>query len=297
MASELKGVVTPLLTPFNDTGAIAESLYHAHAADMLAGGSHYLSPFGTTGEATSVPTAARMVALERLVESGTARPDQLMPGTGLAALADSAFLTRHALDLGVAAVMVLPPFFYADASDEGLYRYFATLIEDLASDRLRVCLYHIPQNTRVGISPELAGRLARDFPGIVAGYKDSSGNWENTLTVIQAAPSISVFPASEALLPQALEAGAAGCISATCNVNIRAIRALYDGLISGDGGTDDRMPDIRRIREAVAAAGLIPAMKSVMAKKTGDDRWLTCLPPLRDAPEKLPAGLEDLVGL
>lgn len=295
-SGRLKGVMTPLLTPFNDGGAIAETLYHDLARAVLAAGSHYLAPFGTTGEATSIPIAARMVALERLVETGVAQPDRIVPGTGLPSLADSVFLTRHALELGVAAVLVLPPFFYMDASEDGLYRHFATLIEDIGRDDLRLCLYHIPQNTRIGITPPLTGRLARDFPGIIAGYKDSSGDWDNTLAVIEAAPDIAVFPGSESFLPQALAAGGAGCISATCNINVAQIRAAFDALDSGDtGAAHEIMTGVDHVRKTVSAAGLIPSMKAMMARKTGDDRWLTLLPPLQNADPELSPELQDIL--
>ncbi|MBF9033982.1 dihydrodipicolinate synthase family protein [Rhodobacterales bacterium HKCCE2091] len=284
----ISGIVTPLLTPFEASGAIAEDLFHDHARRMLADGAHYLAPFGTTGEAASVPAAARMVALERMVESGAAPADRLMPGTGQPSLADTIFLTRHALDLGVAAVMVLPPYFYADAGDEGLYRYFAALIEDIGRSDLRLILYHIPQMTRVGVSPALTRRLALDYPGIVAGYKDSAGQWSHTVSILRAAPGIAVFPASEALLPQALAAGGAGCISASTNVNVAEIRRIYDALGAHDRAkTTDALLDAVWVRDTLQAAGLIPAMKSVMAARTGDARWLNLLPPFEQAPAEL----------
>ncbi len=111
MKARLTGIVTPLLTPYEHDLSIAESLYLDHAAFCLEGGAHYLSPFGTTGEATSITMSERMGVLERLVTSDTALPGQLMPGTGLCNLEGTVTLTRHAADLGCAAAMVLPPFF------------------------------------------------------------------------------------------------------------------------------------------------------------------------------------------
>ena len=97
-------------------------------------------------------------------------------------------LTRHAAQMGCRAAMILPPFFYVDATDEGLYRYFSTLIERVGHSDLRICLYHIPQFAGIGFSPALAARLSNAFPGIVIALKDSSGNWHNTCAVIEAAP-------------------------------------------------------------------------------------------------------------
>ncbi|WP_050932175.1 dihydrodipicolinate synthase family protein, partial [Aestuariivita boseongensis] len=220
------GVISPILTPFHADGTIATRLFTEHAAYSLEAGVHYLSPFGTTGEAVAVGMSERMEMLERLVDAGLPAA-QMMPGTGLCALPDTITLTRHAVDLGCAAAMVLPPYYYP-TSEDGLYTYFARLIDGVGSDELRVCLYHIPQMSGVAISPALTARLNEAFPDTVVAYKDSGGDWENTKAVIDAAPGVSVFPASEAHLIHGLDLGAAGCISATCNSNPSVIRAYYD---------------------------------------------------------------------
>ena len=292
----LRGIVTPLLTPFSPDGTIASALYVDHARHCLAEGSHFLSPFGTTGEAANVPVAARKEALEHLIETGAARPDQLLPGTGLTSLGDTVDLTRHAVELGVSAVMLLPPYFYTDAGDAGLYRYVAGVIERIADPRVRIVLYHIPKYAGVGYSPALTQKLALDFPGVVVGYKDSGGKWAHTAQILRAAPQLSVFPGSETMLPQAMASGGAGCISASCNVNAREIRALYDAL------TEDRIDEARdlalqvsHLRKLLEAAGLIGGAKSIVAARTGEPGWLRVLPPLTDAPGELSPELSDWI--
>lgn len=283
MTKRLTGVVTPLLTPYEDDLSIAESLYLDHAASCLEGGAHYLSPFGTTGEATSNTMRERMAMLERLVVSGTARPDQLMPGTGLCTLEDTVTLTRHASELGCAAAMVLPPFFYP-SGDEGLLRYYARLIETLGDNAPQIILYNIPQNTGVPISPALSARLNQTFPDHVVAYKDSSGDWDNTAAVIAAAPGLSVFPASETLLAKAMALGAGGCISASCNSNITAIRAMYDALRDGHQDKAEKLQKGLVIhRRAVQEEGLIGGLKSLLAHRSTDRRWLNLRPPHVDA--------------
>jgi len=291
-----RGIVTPVLTPYNHDMTIATDLYLEHAGQCLADGAHYLSPFGTTGEAVSNTSRERMEILERLVTSGIAQPEQLMPGTGLCALADTETLVRHAVDLGCAAVMTLPPFFYVNARDEGLYRYFSTLIDRVGSDALRICLYHIPQMAGVGISPALAARLNTAFPEIVVAYKDSSGDWENTRAVIDAAPGISVFPGSESFLLKGVEAGAGGCISASCNSNAGAIRKLYD-LALADKTIEAQALEaaVNRHRTAIQDAGLIPGLKSLKAHQSGDERWLNLRPPLEPADPALGPDLDKTV--
>ena len=281
MTDRLQGVVTPLLTPFEDDLSVSMPLYLDHAQRVLAEGSDFLSPFGTTGEATSVSPRERRAVLEALVADGI-DPARLMPGTGLCSLEETADLTRHAAGLGCAAAMVLPPFFYSAPTDEGLYRAYATLIERLGADCPRIILYHIPQNTGVPLSPGLVARLHADFPEVIAAYKDSSGDFDNTAAVITAAPGVGVFPASEVLLPRAIPLGAAGCISATCNSNVAAIKALVEALRAG-ADVSAMMPAIEAHRMAAQRAGLIGGLKSLMAARTGERRWLTLRPPHENA--------------
>ncbi len=292
MTQRMRGVITPILTPYNDDQTIATDLYLDHAAGCLAGGAHYLSPFGTTSEALSNSPRERMEMLELLISSGTARADQLMPGTGLNSLEETLTLSRHAVELGCAGIMTLPPFFYVTASDEGLYRYFSQLIEGVGSDALRICLYHIPQNTGIGLSPALAARLNQAFPELVVAYKDSSGNWENTKAVIEAAPGISVFPGSESFMIDAMEIGGGGCISASCNSNVVAIRAMFDKAEAKDwDAAREMLPAINAHRLAVQKGGLIPALKSLKAHQSGDARWLNLRAPLENADPALSADL------
>ena len=295
MPERLRGVVTPLLTPYGDDLSIAMDLYLSHAADSLAAGSHYLSPFGTTGEATSNTMSERMAVLEALVTSGTARPDQLMPGTGLCAWGDTLELTRHARGLGCTAAMVLPPFFYPP-SDEGLYRYYSSLIEAMGADPIPLILYNIPQNSGVPLSPSLAARLNVAFPEIVIAYKDSSGDWDNTEAVIKAAPGISVFPGSETLMERAMPLGAGGCISASCNSNLTSIRAMFDAIEAGDEAAKAPLRgQLDGHRAALQKAGLIGGLKSLKAEMTGDLRWLNTRPPLMQAdPGAAPALAQSL---
>tara|TARA_R110002074_G_scaffold354774_4_gene526660 strand:- start:1928 stop:2824 length:897 start_codon:yes stop_codon:yes gene_type:complete len=292
---KFSGIITPVLTPFNDDGSIAEDLYFDHCRHVLGQGSDYISPFGTSGEALSISMTERRDLLEKIIAQNIVRPDQLMPGTGLCALGDTLSLTKHAVELGCAAVMTLPPFFFPNPGDDGLFRYFAKLFEAVGSDTLKICLYHIPQNAGVGISPALANRLNVAFPETVVAYKDSSGNWENTKAVITQAPSVSVFPASETLIPQATALGARGCISATCNVNVAQIKRVFLAAQSNDqAALDADMPSLNRLRTAVQTAGLIPALKSTKAHLTGEKRWLNTRAPLLNAERSIGKELSSL---
>jgi len=142
MQAQTHGVLAPLLTPFNDDLSLAMDLYVDLAHRLLDDGCRGLVPFGTTGEALSVGIDERIDAIQALIDGGI-DPGCLMPGTGVSNFTDTARLSRACLDMGCAAVMVLPPFYYKAVTDDGLFRYFAELIECIGP-AARIFLYHIP---------------------------------------------------------------------------------------------------------------------------------------------------------
>ena len=175
----IKGLIAPILSPFNDDLSFNQDLYNELAAELLQTGCSGLAPFGTTGEALSVGSAERMAALEGLVASGI-DPKVIIPGTGLCNLPESIALSRHAVELGCAGVMTLPPFYFKGMGDDGLFDYFEKLIDGVDHPDLQIYLYHIPQVSGVGLSIELVTRLRAAYPDVIVGIKDSSGDWDNT---------------------------------------------------------------------------------------------------------------------
>ena len=284
---KFSGVIAPILTPFNDDLSLNPQLYLEHAHWLIDNGIHYISPFGTTGEALSMTVNERIEAVDSLIQGGI-NADRLMPGTGLCNLDDTITLCRHAVSLGCAAVMTLPPFFYKNASDQGLFDYFVRLIETVDDPDLRICLYHIPPMAGIGFTSELTAKLVLSFPETVIAYKDSSGDFDNTKAIMAAAPALSVFSGAETFLLAGLEQGGAGCISATCNVNPQGIRRVYDMATAIDGDSADislaeaekKMIDLRKIIESY---GPIPAMKGLIAVRRGEPRWRNVRPPLLNA--------------
>jgi 4-hydroxy-tetrahydrodipicolinate synthase len=221
----------------------------------------------------------RMELLEELADSDL-DAGKLMPGTGSCSLADAIVLTRHAVDLGCGGVLMLPPFYYKAPNEDGLFRFFSEVIENVGDDRLKVYLYHIPPVAQVGFSLALIGRLIKAFPDTVVGLKDSSGDWSNTAAILDAYPQFEVFPGSEIFLLDGLRKGAAGCISATCNVSAAAIRNVYDNWRSADA--DRLQGDITALRKAIQAYPMIPALKAIIAHYRQDPAWARLRPPFTD---------------
>ena len=274
----LRGVVAPVLTPFNVDLSPSVPRFIRHCQSLLGQGAG-LAVFGTTSEANSLAVAEKRALLDALLDAGLP-PQQMMPGTGTCALPDTIELTRHAVLAGCAGVLMLPPFYYKGVSDEGLFRSYAKVIDGVADPRLRIYLYHIPPVAQVPISLPLIARLLKAFPGVVAGIKDSSGDWSNTAAMLDEfrAQDFDVFCGSESFLLRTLRGGGAGCITATANVNAAAIARLCARWKTGDA--DALQGTLDRTRGVLQKLPMIAALKATLAWKSGDEAWAVVRPPL-----------------
>jgi 4-hydroxy-tetrahydrodipicolinate synthase len=278
-AQRLRGILSPAVTPFRADLSPDTDRYVRHCRWLLENGCAGLAVFGTNSEANSLSVDERMVLLEELAQAGLP-PARLLPGTGCCSLSDSVRLTAHAVALGCAGVLMLPPFYYKDVGDEGLYRGFAEVIERVGDSRLRLYLYHIPPVAQVGISPALIERLLKQYPATIAGIKDSSGDWNNTRVLLeQFAPAgFDVFAGSEVFLLDTLRGGGAGCITATGNVNPAAIDRLYRAWQRPDA--DRLQAEVSVTRALFQKYPMIAALKAAIAAYADDPGWATVRPPL-----------------
>ncbi len=274
----LEGIWGASITPLAPHAAQSNALQpdaarlKAHIEWLLQNGCHGVVLFGTTGEGPSFTVAEKRQLLDELAGAGVPM-GRLMIGSGCAAIPDTVELTRHAARLGTAGALILPPFYFKQVSDDGLFAAMATIFEGLGGDSIPVVLYHFPRMAGVGFSHALVERLHSAYPELVKGIKDSSGDHDNLTTLCRQAHGISVFAGSEALLPYALNEGGVGCISATMNVTSRLVRALYDG----DNGSGER---VIRMRKALDALPFVSTMKHLLAGHLGDPAWRTVRPPL-----------------
>ena len=181
-------------------------------------------------------------------------------------------------------MLALPPFYYKGVSDDGLFRFFAELIERVGDDRLRVFLYHIPPMAQIGFTPELIGRLLEAYPGTIAGTKDSAGDAVRIEALCRSFPDLAVFAGSETLLLDTLRWGGVGCISATVNVLAREAREVYDLFAAGEDA-EPAQAALTEARRVVEGYALIPALKAIMRERTGDELWRNLRPPLDELDE------------
>jgi 4-hydroxy-tetrahydrodipicolinate synthase len=270
------GVLAPALTPFGPELAVDGPTFLGFCRWLLEEGANGLAVFGTTSEANSLSLSERRSLLEELVEKGIPAA-RLMPGTGASNLPDAVELTRHAVEAGAPGVLLLPPFYYKNVPEDGVFAYYAEVIERAGDRRLKVFLYHIPQMSGVPITHALIARLVKAYGPVIAGLKDSSGSWESTAGFLKEFPDLAIFPASERFVVQGLAAGAAGCISASANFQVGDIRKLID---SGEG--NER---VSRVRSVFEKFPLIPALKAAIGHRLGNAGWRATRPPLVPLPE------------
>ena len=284
------GVLVPALTPFLVDQRPNTEAFVRHCKWLVRQGVHGLAIFGTTGEANSLSVEERMALLDTLIDKDIA-VEQLLPGTGACALTDSVRLTQHATNHGCGGVLMLPPFYYKGVSDEGLFASYSHVIDQVGDARLRIYLYHIPPVSQVAISLKLIERLVKNYPTIVVGIKDSGGDWQYTTEILKHFPQLSVFPGSELFLLDGLRHGAAGCITATGNVNPAGIRRVFDRWEETDA--DELQDQISQIRKTIQAYPMIPALKTIVADFYGESDWLRVRPPLAQLTEEQQPELMD----
>ncbi len=285
-----RGVFAAALTPLRPDRAPNLAAYLRHARWLLDRGCDGLGVLGTTGEANSLTVEQRLGLIEAVAEA--LPPDRLLVGTGSCSLGDAVRLTRACLDAGLRHVLMLPPFYYKPVDEDGLFGFFAAVIEAAGDPELRLFLYNFPRLTGVPLSLALYARLRRAYGPVIAGTKDSSGVWPDIERTCRELPDFVTFAGTESYLLATLRAGGAGCISATANLTAPLCRAVYRAWHTGDQARADALQNrLTTVRQALEGAPTIAALKALMRQRTGEAVWDTILPPL------LPLGAEQASAL
>ena len=278
-SSPPQGVFAAVLTPLTRTLEPDTALFIAHCHWLLDHGCDGLVPLGTTGEGNSLSVRQRVLLIDACAQSAipTAR---FIVGTGSCALADAVEVTRAAVAANAAGVLVLPPFYYKDPSEDGLFAFYSELIAHVGDARLRLYLYHYPQLSTVPITPALIGRLTAQYPSTIAGLKDSSGDWAYSARLLNEFPRLGIFSGNEEHLLTNLHAGGAGCISANVNVSGPLAQAVYRAWREGREAqaAQKELDDVRIVLQPYP----IPAaLKHLMSAISGNPGWNNILPPNR----------------
>jgi 4-hydroxy-tetrahydrodipicolinate synthase len=271
--AKLSGVITAIATPIDEKGAPDFKRATDLARFLLDNGCDGLNVLGTTGEATSFSLEERKGVMNAYKAAGLPM-EQLMVGTGAAAVADAVALTRHAAELGFAGALVLPPFYYKGVPDDGLMAYIDSVVKATAQRPIPIYLYHFPAMSGLPWSVTLIRRLLEAYPSRVVGLKDSSGDMAYARSAAAISRDFSVFPSTEAALLEARRGDFAGCISATANLNADlCARAWRDG-------DEAALEQAVAIRKLFDGRPLVSGVKALLAHIHGEPALARVKPPL-----------------
>ncbi|WP_419911638.1 dihydrodipicolinate synthase family protein [Hoeflea sp.] len=273
----MQGVIAAVPTPITPDGNPIRDLFTAHGRWALENGCDGLNVLGSTGEANSFAGGARKAVMAWAAED--LDRSRLMVGTGTPSLAETVDLTQAADDLGFKVALVLPPYYYKPASEDGLFDWYARLHEALGARPIAIYFYNFPQMTGLAIPVSLIERLHGMWPQRFAGIKDSSGDLAYCRELTSRLPDLKVFPSSEVALGEAAQSGFAGCISATVNEAPQLSARLWSNRADPD---PELVSHITDYRSTISAQPLIPSVKFLVSRRTGDPAWRHVLPPFRE---------------
>lgn len=273
----LRGIFAASLTPLKNDLSIDLPAMIKHCKWLLDNGCDGILIFGTTGEGISFSLTEKKETILYLVEQGIPS-HKLIVGTGLCAYTETVSLSQFSLDNGIKKLLMLPPYFYKNVTDDGLFNYFDRVIKELGIRECKIYLYHLPTISPIGFSFELIERLITKYPEVVVGMKDSGGDWTHMQQIMTRFPSFNLLPGTETYLLNILKAGGLGCISASVNITVALAAEVYKNWQNKD--MTNQMNEIINIRKTVAVFPMIPALKSIMSRKTGKANWQNVRPPL-----------------
>lgn len=275
------GLWTAVLTPLDGQLKANHAALAAHCKDLMVRGVDGVAPFGTTGEGTSFTAAERIEGTDALIAQGIPA-SKIVLGNGSAALGDAIAMAKHSVKVGLAGVLTLPPFFFKNLDDEGVYASFAEIVERTGDERLRLYLYNIPQISGVPIGFGAIERLLARYPTVVAGIKDSSADWPYTAELLKRFPAMCILVGAEAHVPRAMGLGGRGTICGMANLVPEAMRFAIDRAGTPEG--DAMLQAIADVTGQILSVPFVPALKAVKASDTGDQSWNRVRAPLHNLP-------------
>ncbi|MDA9432110.1 dihydrodipicolinate synthase family protein [Bradyrhizobium sp. CCBAU 51627] len=289
MTEAIRGFWVASATPLAANGNVDPAKLAAHAKQLFSKGVDGVVLFGTTGEGTSFNVTERVATIEAVLKAGVPA-ERMGIGGGFPAISDSIALTRAVLGLGLRHVLVLPPYFDRSVTPAGIEDSFAAIIDGVADNRLRAYLYHIPQISGVAIPTTVAANLRKRYGNVVAGLKDSSGDFKQFQAFRAAAPELAITVGNETDIARAIAGGGAGTICGMANIAPDLVKAMIDGK-----GVEARMQAAVDI--VVRSPSFLTTLKAILAAQTGDAGWLRVRPPLRALSDgtALKAKLDELI--
>ncbi|HLY01498.1 MAG TPA: dihydrodipicolinate synthase family protein [Candidatus Cybelea sp.] len=270
--SAIRGIWAAALTPVTADLQPDAAKAIPYYRELLENGCDGINVLGTTGEAMSFGAGQRERYMRALASSGLPM-QRLMAGTGAASLEDAVALTGAALDCGFAAALIMPPFFYRDAPDDGIAAFFEALIAAVKPPPKSLLLYNFPRMTGITLHPGLADRLITAAGDRIFGMKDSSNDARLQAEIVARRPGVSIFPGSESDLAEAKRRGAAGCISGSVALWPQLAKSVFEK------GDEAQARELRRLRASLDGVPLVGAVRYLTARSHADPDWERAMPP------------------
>ena len=291
----LSGVYAAALTPLRSDSTPDLEAVPGFLEFLADRGCHGALIFGTTGEGPSFSGAEREEVWKTALQIRKTHPEfRLLAGTGTPSLTETVDLTKTAFNLGYDGVVVLPPYYFRKATDEGLYAWFERVIRGGVPADGYLLGYHFPNVAGIGFSLELLKRLKDAFPVQFAGIKDSSHDPALAGDLGRRfGQDLAVFTGTDSYVSMAMQNHACGCITAPANLISPDLREIFDAFARGEDPADAqaRVTAQRHVLEKYAP--FPPILKALLARLHAIERW-PVRPPLVDlAPEVVDQALSE----
>jgi 4-hydroxy-2-oxoglutarate aldolase len=257
----LKGIVPPLVTPFDDGGNVRYDAFERNFDMYFEAGIQGFLVLGSNGESVYVEHSEKLklieVARKRVPSSMT-----LFVGTGVESTQATILLTKEAAERGADAVLVKNPFYYKSQMTFDVYHAHYTAVADASP--VPVVLYNVPVFTGISMEARLVIELAK-HPNIV-GLKESSGDVRLISEVVWNTPKekFAVVAGAAPVLYPNMMAGARGGIVALACAAPKAMLTLYNAVTSANYA---RAAEVQRIIAPAAAA--VTAKYGIAGLKAG----------------------------
>jgi 4-hydroxy-tetrahydrodipicolinate synthase len=269
MGEIVEGVYAATLTPMFEDFSCDHQTLAAHCARLVEAGCTGITLFGTTGEGASFSLGEKIEALDELVSHGFPAK-KIIVGSLALSFKDTVALARAALKHGCSALMIAPPSYYKNISDEGLLAFYQRIIEEVADPDFRIILYHFPKLSGVPITLKLIEQLREKYPSIVVALKESDGDFSLVQSAIENFSGFKVFVGNERQIAAAVRLGGAGTISGVANLYPELVCSLYK---------QGNQMALDPFFQALKQHPFIASAKALMAQRHGK-AWATLRPPL-----------------
>lgn len=228
---ELKGIITPILTPMNADESVNLTELRNQVERLISGGVHGIFPFGTNGEGYILSENEKVEVLEATIDQVKGRVP-VYAGSGLISTKDTIRMSKKAEELGADVLSIITPSF-AVASQKELYDHYVEIAKHVDTP---IVLYNIPARTGNKLLPETIAKLAKDVD-LIVGAKDSSGDWDNLKAYITETRELEkdfyVLSGNDSLILPCLKEGGFGGIAGCSNVYPEVLSSIYNLFIDG----------------------------------------------------------------